>query len=79
MWGSIFNLAVNGLGRYTEAGSGIFMLMVCGGGIIPLIQGFIADKTSYLTSYTVVLIGFIYLLYFAFIGSKKIEKYADDN
>lgn len=45
MWGSIFNLAVEGLGKYTAIASGLFMAMVCGGGIIPLIQGFIADSS----------------------------------
>ena len=39
MWGAIFNLAVEGLGKYTSVASGIFMVMVCGGGILPLIQG----------------------------------------
>ncbi len=74
MWGGVFNLAVEGLGKYTEAGSGIFMVMVCGGGILPLIQGFIADKSSYLTSYIVILAGFAYMLYYAFIGSKNVNK-----
>ena len=39
MWGAIFNLAVEGLGKYTAIASGLFMVMVCGGGILPLIQG----------------------------------------
>ena len=43
MWGNIFNLAVEGLGKYTAAASGIFMVMVCGGGVLPLIQGAVAD------------------------------------
>ena len=43
MWGGLFNLAVEGLGKYTSVGSGIFMVMVCGGGILPLIQGYVAD------------------------------------
>ena len=38
MWGGIFNLATEGLGKYTAAASGIFMVMVCGGGIIPAIK-----------------------------------------
>ncbi len=74
MWGGIFNLAVEGLGKYTEAGSGIFMVMVCGGGILPALQGLVADNTSYLTSYWVIFAGLIYLLYFAFIGSKNVNK-----
>ena len=50
MWGGIFNLAVEGLGKYTEMASGIFMVMVCGGGILPLVQGGVADSAGYLNS-----------------------------
>ncbi len=42
MWGAIFNLSVTGLGKYTAVASGIFMVMVCGGGIFPWIQSFLA-------------------------------------
>ena len=52
MWGGIFNLAVEGLGKYTSMGSGIFMVMVCGGGILPLIQGYVADISNYLSRYS---------------------------
>jgi FHS family L-fucose permease-like MFS transporter len=74
MWGGIFNLAVEGLGKYTEAASGIFMVMVCGGGILPLLQGKIADLTSYATSYWVIFICIGYLLFYALIGSKNVNK-----
>ena len=78
MWGGIFNLAVEGLGKYTEAASGIFMTMVCGGGILPLFQGFIADTTaSYIASYWVVFAALVYMLFYAFIGS-KVTKRAED-
>lgn len=60
MWGGIFNLAVEGLGKYTEAASGIFMVLVCGGGILPLIQGQIADMSGFMTSYVVILIALAY-------------------
>lgn len=73
MWGGIFNLAVEGLGKYTEAASGIFMVMVCGGGILPLIQGAIADSTSYIASYWVIFVAIAYLLYYALIGSKNVN------
>ncbi len=69
MWGSIFNLAVEGLGKYTAAASGIFMVLVCGGGILPAIQGFVADKAGYMSSYWVIVIGMAYLLFYALIGS----------
>jgi len=72
MWGSIYNLAVEGLGKFTPAATGIFMTLVCGGGILPWIQGGIADSVSYLASYWVIAIGLAYLLFYALIGSKKI-------
>ncbi len=74
MWGGIFNLAVEGLGRFTEKASGIFMVMVMGGGILPLIQGSIADKFSFLSSYWVIVAGMVFLLYYALIGSKNVNK-----
>ena len=75
MWGGIFNIAVEGLGKYTEKASGIFMVLVCGGGILPLLQNGIVDWTGdYLTSYWVIFIGLAYLLYYAFIGSKNVNK-----
>ncbi len=73
MWGSIFNLAVEGLGKYTKAASGIFMMMVVGGGIIPLIQNWLADQSTYMISYIVPLAGLAYLLYYALIGSKNVN------
>ena len=75
MWGGIFNLAVEGLGKYTERGSGIFMAMVCGGGILPLLQNGIVDATgNYLTSYWVIVAGLVFLLYYALVGSKNVNK-----
>ena len=75
MWGGIFNIAVEGLGKYTEKASGIFMALVCGGGILPLLQNGIVDWTgSYLTSYWVIIAGLAYLLYYALIGSKNVNK-----
>ena len=74
MWGAIFNLAVEGLGKYTAAASGIFMMMVCGGGVLPLIQGLVADNFGFINSYYVVFLGIIYMLIYAIYGSKlKVE------
>jgi FHS family L-fucose permease-like MFS transporter len=74
MWGGIFNLAVEGLGKYLAAASGIFMVLVCGGGILPALQGFVADTAGYMTSYWVIFIGLAYLLFYALIGSKIVKK-----
>lgn len=73
MWGSIFNLATEGLGKYTPAASGIFMTLVCGGGILPFIQGGIADAAGYLTSYWLVFGCLCYLLFYALRGSKNVN------
>lgn len=70
MWGGIFNLAVEGLGKYTAVASGFFMVMVCGGGIILPIQATIADAFGYLASYWVLVACVAYLLFYAMIGSK---------
>lgn len=74
MWGGIFNLAVEGLGRYTAAASGIFMVMVCGGGILPLLQGLAADSWGYIASYWVVMAGIVYMLYYALAGCRNVNK-----
>ncbi|MDI3505288.1 MAG: transporter, family, L-fucose permease [Bacteroidota bacterium] len=73
MWGSIFNLAVEGLGKYLAAASGIFMVLVCGGGILPALQGWIADVAGYLPSYWVVVAGLAYLFFYATVGSKNVN------
>jgi FHS family L-fucose permease-like MFS transporter len=70
MWGAIFNLAVEGLGKYTSIASGLFMVMVCGGGILPFIQGAVADLTGYIQSYWVLVAALAYMLWFAVSGSK---------
>ena len=75
MWGGIFNLAVEGLGKYTEKASGIFMALVCGGGILPLLQNYVVDASgSYLVSYWVIVAGLAYLLFYALVGSKNVNK-----
>jgi FHS family L-fucose permease-like MFS transporter len=74
MWGAIFNLSVEGLGKYTEQASGIFMMMVVGGGIMPLIQDFIAKNVSYMASYWLVIAMLAYILFYAVWGSKNVNK-----
>ena len=77
MWGGIFNLAVQGLGKYVEKASGIFMVLVCGGGILPLLQNGIVDLsggTGYLVSYWIVVVGLAYLLFYTFAGSKNVNQ-----
>lgn len=70
MWGVIFNLATEGLGKFTVAASGLFMTMVVGGGVMPLIQNKLSDFIGHIQSYWLVIAMLAYLLFFALIGSK---------
>ncbi len=72
MWGTIFNLSVEGLGKYTPAATGIFMTLVCGGGIMPFFQNLLADHTNYLVSFIVPILGLAYILFYALVGSKPV-------
>ena len=74
MWGCIFSLAVNGLGKYTEQASGIFMMMVVGGGVIPLVQDALSKSVGYINSYWLLFILVGYMLFYALIGSKNVNK-----
>lgn len=74
MWGGIFNLAVEGLGKYTAKASGIFMMMVVGGGVMPMIQNAIATSVSYMASYWLVVAMLAYLLYYALVGCRNVNK-----
>lgn len=74
MWGSIFNLAAEGLGKYTAAASGIFMALVCGGGIIPFVQNLLADVIGSIPSYGVLIVCLAYLVFYALAGSKNVNK-----
>lgn len=71
LWPCIFEIATKNLGKYTNIGSSLLVMMIIGGGIIPLIQGYIADQYGIFNSYWVPLFGFIYLIVFGFIAVKK--------
>ncbi len=73
MWGAIFNLAVEGLGKYTAQASGIFMMMVVGGGIMPLVQSWIASVAGYMPSYWLVVAMLAYLLFYGVAGCKNVN------
>ena len=71
MWGCIFTLAVKGLGKYTTVASGVFMIGVVGGAILPLIQGIWADfNGSWRATWWLVVVSELIMLYYALIGSK---------
>ena len=74
MWGSIFNLATDGLGKYTPLASGIFMMMVVGGGVIPLVHEWIAGAAGWINSYWLIIAAILYMLFYSAVGSKNVNK-----
>lgn len=72
MWGSIFTLSVAKLGKYTSVASGVFMIGVVGGAILPLMQGALADvfNGSWRMTWFIVVVCELFMLYYAFSGSK---------
>lgn len=74
MWGSIFSLSIVGIGKYTEQGAAFLVMMILGGGIIPPIQGKLADIIGIHNSYIIPLLGFIYIIAFAILAKKFLKK-----
>lgn len=75
MWGGIFNLATEGLGKYTAKASGWFMCLVVGGGVMPYIQDMLVRPvTGYLNSYWLIVAMLAYILYYALVGCKNVNK-----
>lgn len=77
MWGAIFNMAVEGLGKYTAIASGIFMTMVFGCAVMMFIQATVADLVGYIQSFWCVVAYAVYLLFYALIGSKVTRREAE--
>ncbi len=74
MWGAIFNMAVEGLGKYTAIASGIFMTMVFGCAVMVFAQALVADAVGYINSYWVVIFCAAYILFYALVGSKPAKQ-----
>ena len=70
MWPSTFNLATEKLGKYTAAASGLFMVMVVGGGVLPLVQNFIADQVNFMVAYAVPVLALAYMFVYSCFLSK---------
>lgn len=71
MWGAIYTLSIHQLGKYTSIASGVFMIGVVGGAVLPLLQGVMADAMDgWRWSWTIVIAGELFMLYYALLGSK---------
>lgn len=78
MWPCIFSLSIAGLGKYTTQGSAFLIMMILGGGIIPPIQGKLADIIGIHHSFIVAAVCFGYLAAFAFIVKGILRKQGID-
>ena len=65
MWPCIFALSITGLGRNTNQGSSLLIMMIMGGGIVSWIQGEMADRIGIQMSYIVGVVCFAYLAFYA--------------
>lgn len=67
LWPCIFTLAISGLGRHTNEGSGFLVMMIMGGGVISLLQGYLSDENllGIQWSYLVGVACFLYLAFYA--------------
>ena len=74
MWPSIFSLSIMGLGKYTSQGSAFLVMMILGGGIIPPLQGKLADIIGIHQSYIVGVLCFAYLTFFAWMVKRLLQK-----
>jgi FHS family L-fucose permease-like MFS transporter len=70
MWSCIFPISIQGLGKYTHAGSGLLIMMIVGGAIIPVLQGFLIDNVGYKISFMTEFICYAWILWLA-ISAKK--------
>ena len=74
MWGNIYNLSVEGLGKYTSTATRFFMVMVCGGGIVPILQALFADLVGCRASFWLIIVCLGYLMYYGSTGYKNVNR-----
>lgn len=79
MWPAIWPLSIADLGKFTKMGSSFLVMGIIGGAFLPLLFGYIADVASHQVAYLVCLPAYLYIMYFAFYGSKIRTKTNIDN
>jgi len=70
MWPAIWPLAIADLGKFTKMGSSFLVMGIIGGAFLPLLFGYVADVASHQVAYLVCLPAYLYIMYYAFSGSK---------
>ena len=65
MWPCIFALAIAGLGKNTNEGSSFLIMMICGGGLVSWLQGYVSEFVGIHASFIVGVVCFVYLAFYA--------------
>lgn len=78
LWPSIFSLGTAGLGKYTNQGASLLIMMILGGAILPVIQGKLADTIGIQSSYVLAMGCFLYLFIFGIVTQKVLRKQGID-
>lgn len=73
MWSNIFTLSISKLGKYTSQGSSLLIMMIVGGAILPVLQGFLADKIGIQYSFIIPLLAYVYIAYYGLKGHKIVN------
>ncbi|MCG8476349.1 MAG: sugar MFS transporter [Cytophagales bacterium] len=73
MWGCIFPLGLQDMGKLTGKASGALVMGILGGALLPLIQGALADVSGIQFSFIVPVFGFLYIFSYAVWGSKVVK------
>lgn len=68
MFPTIFSLATKGLGKFTNAASGVLCTAIVGGAVVPVVQGWVADTYTLMSSFVVSVICYLYIVFFAVYG-----------
>jgi FHS family L-fucose permease-like MFS transporter len=72
MFPSIFTLGIAKLGPLTGDGSGLMIMAIVGGAILPVVQGAIADRIGIHHAFILPVICYLYIVYYAFRGSRPV-------
>lgn len=70
MWGNVFTLAIDGLGKQTASASSILIMMIVGGALLPPLQGLLADIIGIKYSFIIPMISYCYLCFYGLKGYK---------
>lgn len=73
MFPTIFTLAIDGLGRHTGQGSGILCTAIVGGALVPLLQGYFADKIGIQHAFFLPALCYVYIAYYGLRGSRRFK------